>query len=268
MSRDIPGYEGPELAASNLRVYRSVLSSSHIKQVEDWIRQNLKSSCYAGGWTITFEGGWDKMKRFIGLTASFSIKDMLNECGNQTFNATYPRNATCPYTPSSSSTQTSISKWCTSYGVLRAIIMHEVVEAYVAMKFYKATSPIRGSKEMNAAHDIARDVVKLHTIEKTEERAMRHSNFEDCKWELAGICEELKRRNLGISPLYDRLYRDASILVERMKQMSNQTKYIPGYCETYQKKGYAEERYSSIANLFQEAKRRLIYPVHVSGKRP
>lgn len=248
----IRNYEGAYLG-SQYTMYRSCATKSHVEKARDWVKTNIHGRYSYQGHQIVFDSGWwDKLSKEAGLRSiALDIDSTTSQCGWSS------------YSVSSGTSRIVLSKWCTSYGVIRAIIMHEFAEVYAGIHIFG----LKSSQTNADAHNLACNVVNQFSFEDTTERVRRNYNFESCKVELDGICWELQKRNKGIKPVWDWHYRDASVLVNRMKQMSNQSKYIPGYFEVYERNGafnetkaYRNPSCSSIANLFAEARRRGIKP--------
>lgn len=237
-----------------LRTYGECTFPRHYDQAWRWVNQQSWRSCYANEHRLDLEGGLKGVLQFIGLSGIRLVGDTTNQWAYNTFNATYPPGSRYPHTPISASSKISISKWCTSVGVLRAAILHEIVEVYAAIRCYKRT--ISNANDPGPHYTACSYLERIECEKKGSEDKIRDSNVESCLSDLRAILfviEKAKGKN-------DSLYRKVDTLRNHIAMYS----YIPGYCEPYIKRAYRDSQYSSFAKTLKDWESKLcIYPCYI-----
>lgn len=237
------------------------VTREEIKAAWVWITsstRNWQNNYNRNDETIDLSGGWHiRLLKGVGMTES-NLEFKTDDASDQCAKVEYSKGRYIRFV---------VSRRCTSRGVIRAMVMHEFMEAFTGMTKFGMTS-----QGMNAyAHDYAYNVVIQFNFEEGWERDTRRYNFTACLAELEGLNGELKRRNLGLPAFlatYNNFYLICSGLANRMRQMSPKSRYIPGYYETYEKGGYKKTKYSmTIPAILKEANARGIFPVAVVGSK-
>lgn len=202
----------------------------------------------------TIEFSRDCLK-VLGTPLKFETTNKTDGPACSTFSASgYKKNESPPppWKPQSSSTTIKVCKWLASMAWVRAGIMHELIENYIMIGYHRYKEPYCTSQKQVNAHKMTCNIVEKYTFEDlNSEKPVRMANKKHCEDDLNRIIEKLTLPSL-ISPPVAVLNL---IVLRGIRNVIQNQGYIPGYCEVYEDFGYERKELSSIAYIFEAAKK-------------
>ncbi|MBN2380806.1 hypothetical protein JXM67_13490 [candidate division WOR-3 bacterium] len=234
-------------------LYGKYVRETHIDLAKGWLeKQTWRKYQY-----LDFPSGWVKA---IGLkkpiiankTDEGACTTFTANWGSETDKAKLKESQDPPYFPNSSSSTITFSKWLTTLAMVRQLFMHEQIEVYNLIAYAMFDEPVsRYDGTQLRAHNMANEFTSQYRFETDSERRIRQDNIDSCKDDL--------RRILKVSAFISLVSLGfcATVLaaVSGILYVINSQNYIPGYCEAYVPYGYENKDLSSIAYIFDLAKR-------------